>query len=153
TIDIATTPNYAFAPQSTGLEVSMFCRFCGTSLPEDSTFCQSCGKSLAAASTAIGRDGAAAAPALAPSASPLAEPKKEQPRTLLIAGAVLIAAFVIAVAIFFSRSQKSSGDTSGAQASGQGNGVQQASTQLSPVSNLKPDAGRPATSTASQPTP
>jgi hypothetical protein len=30
----------------------MFCRFCGSNLPDDSTFCRSCGKSIAAPATA-----------------------------------------------------------------------------------------------------
>jgi hypothetical protein len=68
----------------------MFCRFCGTTLPDDSTFCQSCGKSLATNSTS---SGAAAAPALAPIQPPAPQPtanKKQNPIVARVLGLILV---------------------------------------------------------------
>jgi hypothetical protein len=68
----------------------MFCRFCGTTLPDDSTFCQSCSKSLATNSTS---SGAAAAPALAPIQPPAPQPtanKKQNPIVARVLGLILV---------------------------------------------------------------
>ena len=62
----------------------MFCRFCGTTLPNDSTFCQSCGKSLATPQT----NGAAAAPAPALGTAP--QPKKSGVRMAVLLGILVV---------------------------------------------------------------
>lgn len=49
----------------------MFCRFCGTTLPDDSTFCHSCGKSLA--TPQANSSPVAAAPAPAPIPAPVSQ--------------------------------------------------------------------------------
>jgi len=67
----------------------MFCRFCGTNLPDDSTFCQYCGKSLT--SNQSSSSGAAAAPALAPP-----EPAKNTGvRTGLLVALLAVLGFVL----------------------------------------------------------
>lgn len=66
----------------------MFCRFCGTTLPDDSTFCQSCGKSLVANS---GASGTAVASAPTPTSSPAPPtPKKGQTPTLTVVLVIIL---------------------------------------------------------------
>lgn len=69
----------------------MFCRFCGSTLPDDSTFCQSCGKTLATAAPVSSSFGASAAPATAAVLTPFAK-KTSKSRILLVSG--LVAAIV-----------------------------------------------------------
>jgi hypothetical protein len=86
----------------------MFCRFCGTTLPDDSTFCQSCGKSLATNQT--GGAAAAPAPALAPTPIPtqLTPPKSTGARTGFVLALLVVLGLVLWVVI----SQQNSGSPS-----------------------------------------
>lgn len=70
----------------------MFCRFCGSTLPDDSTFCHSCGKALTSAPLPT------AETAVAPSVAPVkpALPKTKNPAVVarFIAGVLLIASLL-----------------------------------------------------------
>src|SRR5262245_17140919 len=68
----------------------MFCRFCGSTLPDDSSFCHSCGKALTSAPLPS-TTGTAAAPALAP-----AKPAPPRTRSPAVVGSFIIGALLIA---------------------------------------------------------
>src|SRR5260370_15709841 len=75
----------------------MFCRFCGTTLPDDSTFCHSCGKSLA--TTQANTSPVAAAPAPAPIPAPAAQrPSRNNGATVArVLGIVLALGVVLCI--------------------------------------------------------
>lgn len=65
----------------------MFCRFCGSTVPEDSTFCQLCGKALTPLPTS---SNSGAAPALAPIPTPQARQAGTKYQSAFIAAAVVL---------------------------------------------------------------
>lgn len=69
----------------------MFCRFCGSTLPDDSQFCNSCGKALTSASPAS-ETGPAAVQAVAPVKS--APAKTRSPAA--VSRSIIIAALLVA---------------------------------------------------------
>ena len=71
----------------------MFCRFCGTTLPDDSTFCQSCGKSLAISQPSS--PVAAAAPAPAPIRTPAPQSKSSGVRRAIQLGLVVLLSLLV----------------------------------------------------------
>lgn len=68
----------------------MFCRFCGSTLPDNSNFCHSCGKALTSAPLLSTRE-TAATPAVAPVKPALQKAKSPALVGRLIIGALLIA--------------------------------------------------------------
>lgn len=126
----------------------MFCRFCGAVHPEDSTFCPKCGKSLVARPTGITPDGAAAAPALAPSVETA---KSSSSKSVLVAAAaVVMAALTIGVAILLSRAGGKPAQLATAHAGDSGAATAQSTVaQSSASATLKPSA----TQSTPQPSP
>jgi len=85
----------------------MFCRFCGTTLPDDSTFCQSCGKSLATNPTS---SNTGAAPALAPIRPPAPQPTSNKKQNPIVAGVLLV--ILVLVVIWWAANKQDRSNTS-----------------------------------------
>lgn len=85
----------------------MFCRFCGTTLPDDSTFCQSCGKSL---TTNPISSGTGAAPALAPIQPPAPQPTAKKKQNPMVAGVLVV--ILVLVVIWWAANKQDSASTS-----------------------------------------
>lgn len=85
----------------------MFCRFCGTTLPDDSTFCQSCGKSLATNSIS---SGTGAAPALARIQEPTPQPTEKKKQNPMVAGVLVV--ILVLVVIWWAANKQDSASTS-----------------------------------------
>jgi S1-C subfamily serine protease len=111
----------------------MFCRFCGSSLPDDSTFCQSCGKSLATTITPVN-----VSPT--PSNSVAVQAKKKNQSAMMISVAVTVVLVVVGAFILWSKSGNSPETNS-----------RQVPPQTSP-SSVKPDP-IPAATAIPSPTP
>jgi zinc-ribbon domain len=80
----------------------MFCRFCGTTVPDDSTFCESCGKSLATPAPQANAAVTGAAPGPAPAPEPQHQTATSGPKfgqVFSTTGKVLLALLLISVGI------------------------------------------------------
>src|SRR5690242_16044055 len=71
----------------------MFCRKCGSIVPEDSQFCSKCGQSVTVASSSTGA-AAAVAPARIPTPTPQSKPSRN------VAGWVLASVLLILIGIW-----------------------------------------------------
>lgn len=108
----------------------MFCRFCGSTHPDDSTFCPSCGKPVAATSTPAHASAAAPAPAPVPLPPNAIPPKYQAERKLLIAGIVVAIGVAVVALILYLKS-------SGSSDSGQSASSTQSDLPAAIANNLK----------------
>ena len=128
----------------------MFCRFCGATQPQDATFCPKCGKSVGAPSIATST-GAAAAPAMAPISTGA---RTDSGKSIWIAAAIVIAALVIGISVFLTRSQSKSVQLAPAALDASKSGAVQnaAATSIAPA-DAKPSAAHPNSASTTQPFP